>query len=220
MTPHGRSAMPSGRTRDAAVLAGLAALAAFYVASFAFLAWQSRDFIMRQRRERPVAYPFEWRLGEDLPLAGPKACVRCLIAGWHEAEAGFVWTRDEDAELRTPPLRTEPQDGRDFVLVVNAAGFFSPRRPVRSLQPVVNGTALAPVTLELADPRQGPFFWGSPYEHHFALPRSVAGSTESLAIVLRSDPPGVPAEFYKSTDRRALGLAVRSLRVELAEGRP
>ncbi len=129
--------------------------------------------------------------GRVLRLVRPDVLDEILREGWHPAEDWGCWTSGPDAMLRL--AFREPLSG-PFRLEMNV----SPGRINATLTLSVNGHALPPIV-----PRSGANSWD--------LPEQVTDKQRDLLIALHVSDTFTPADIAVSTDKRILGVGVRSL---------
>lgn len=199
---HDLSAVPALRRWLLLVL--LIAIGGAYVAAFTFFVTRSEDVVERQIDARvfrevctqPSTLPLQLALG-----AGSPDLAR-LGSGWNAAEAGGIWTRDEDASL----IVCVPAGG-DLTIDLALRSFVARRHSEVSVELLANGTTLA-----RWDTRPG----HNHVEERVRLPRAVLGDGR-VKLTFRVDAPASPLSRLAGPDMRRLGVFVSRLTIAGAE---
>jgi hypothetical protein len=154
-------------------------------------------------------------LSEPVPV-GYYGCGGCRRSGWGAPRADWTWTIMDTATLTFAAPAAPGLAGRELVFEIDAAAFL-PRDARRTLRVAVGGEVLGEVQFLAADPLNGAFFKGGHFMHSLRVParRVTAGPTVEIELHMAS--VGSPRMYDWSTDRHALGVAVRSVAFRLAE---
>jgi tetratricopeptide (TPR) repeat protein len=144
------------------------------------------------------------RLGETVPVA-QGAPGRCrLAAGWSAPEDWGAWTEGATAALL---LELEKPVTGDLWITLQAHAFTPAVRPRCRVLASVLGHRLAEIEFE---PSMTDHAWS------FRCPRALAAASRVLKIHLDIPDAASPSELGLSPDPRRLGLALHSLRVDMA----
>jgi hypothetical protein len=227
------SAIVLDRRRHAATYVVLVALGLFYAVSLAIFVRTDRSAstVLRVEGQPPV------RLVLSQPvLIGYYGCGPCRRSGWSAPEADWSWTIADTATLifappAVPGLDTKGLDAKgldargldargleaqDLVLDIDA-GAFLPRDMRRTLRVAVGGEPVGEVQFLPADPMNDAFFSGAHFVHSFRVPGRLMVAGPIVEIGLHMARVGPPRMHYWSTERRQIGVAVRSVSVRIAQ---
>jgi hypothetical protein len=196
-----------------ALLSGLIGLGLFQVASFAYFLKNSRDFLLARAETSTaaaeIAIPGEVFLGLN-------GCFACLRSGWGGPSGFGVMAQRRDAVLALRLPATARSDGRDLVLVLDAAAFVPEVLGQRRLSVLANGTPIAELEFPPGDPRTERFIWnGESVLHRIVVPHAVVVQSPILLLTLQMAVAS-PRQLGLGADPRPMGIAVRSVALSSA----
>jgi hypothetical protein len=197
--------------RRAATYAVLFALGVLYAGSLAIFVRTDRRPPVVSRRD--VGPPVPIALSVPMRIAG---CGECRRSGWSAPEADWTWTTNETATLVFSLPATPGLHGRELVFELDA-GAFVIRDMRRTLRVSLNGEAVGEVQFRASDPINSAFFAGGHFVHSFQVPERLVTAASTLLIELHMVLIGSPRKYYLTTDRRQLGVAVRSVTLRPSE---
>jgi hypothetical protein len=201
------------RGRRAATYAVLFALGVVYAGSLAIFVRTDRRPPVVSRRD--VGPPVPIALSVPMRIGG---CGECRRSGWSAPEADWTWTTKETATVVVSRPAIPELHGREFVVVFEFdAGAFVIRDMRRTLRVSINGEAVGEVQFRASDPVNSAFFAGGHFVHSFQVPERLVTAAPTLLIELHMALIGSPRTYYLTTDRRQVGVAVRSVTLKIAE---
>jgi hypothetical protein len=144
--------------------------------------------------------------GADLRIAQPPLSMMrrnfsnriTLVSGWGKPELNGTWTTDEFARMRVD--LPEPDSAACARMQILATPFVHSTRPKRKIDVTINDRQLGSFVLTGAKPQ--------PVD--VRIPAGLL--TREVALVVRSEQPESPAEILGTSDRRHLGVHVKSVR--------
>jgi hypothetical protein len=193
--------------RRAAIWAVLIALGFVYAASLAVFV----------RADRSAAGPSRIYVQPPVPIIlsapvriGYGGCGECRHSGWGAPVADWTWTIKDTATLIFAAPTAPGLDARGLVLEIDA-GAFLPGDARRTLRVTIGGEVVGEEQLLASDPDNAAFFAGGHFFHSFPVPGKLVTSNPTVLIELHMASIGSPRDHEWSTDRRKLGVAVRSV---------
>lgn len=219
-TASGRPSESGRRPARFALLAGLLGLGLFQVASFAYFLSESRDFLLAQAATSmaagEIAVPGEVFLprclGPQVPCGTrTTGCFACLRSGWGGPFRFGVMSQRRDAVIALMLPVTARTDGRDLILVLDAAAYAPPALGKRHLKVAANGTPVAELEFPAGDPRTARFISDDEsFLHRIAVPHAIAAERSILLLTLQMAVAS-PRQLGLGSDPRPMGFAVRKV---------
>jgi hypothetical protein len=197
------------RRRPAVTYAVLVALGLVYTASLAIFALADR----RPAGVTDALPPVPIALSVPMRVAYG-GCKQCRRSGWGAVERDWTWTTGETATLIFAAPAVPGLDARELILDVDAVAFLG--RTARTLRVSIGGEVVGEAQFPV-DPMNGAFFTGQHFVHSFQVPGRLLMAAPTVLIELHMASIGTPRMYYLNSDRRELGVAVRSVSFRIAE---
>jgi hypothetical protein len=149
----------------------------------------------------PPAFPY-CELGEDIRFEAGQIGGRHTLSGWSAAESWGTWT-DARCALLQFYFRAKPPES--LLFVVDARAYTCASHPAQSVSVECQGETLGLWSFDSDD-----------FENRsVVVPHSALTGGGSLTIYFQLLNPASPEQLGESDDPRLLGMALRSVRIEV-----
>ena len=132
------------------------------------------------------------------------------------AGAGLDLDDQGDRHVIFAPPAVPGLDARELILDIDAAPFLI-RGMRRTLRVSIGAEVVGEVQFLATDPMIPAFFTGGHLVNSFQVPGRLVTAAPTVLIELHMAPVGTPRMYYLNSDRRELGVAVRSVTFRIAE---